>query len=190
MNKKLREIAKQANAHMKEREYKKDEEGRVIIQMNVKDDKDFLSEFSESETPVISPEVAEFLENSTHAIPAGEPLALHIHSDCIDDEEKVIYESAIKEYYLQKYIANEKEVKRNHILAVSFALFGVLVLISEFIFDYKIGNVVWSEVIDIVAWVLLWEATDIALLETRGLRIKKKRYLAYLSMKIEYISEK
>ncbi len=172
---------------MKERKYQKDENGRAIICMNVKNDDDFLSEFSESNTPVISPAVAEFMEHSAHAIPPKEAFSLHIHSNCIDDEEKVLYQSAIKEYYLQRYIATEQEIKRNRLLVFLLGIAGVSVLIFGIIFDYKIGNAIWSEVIDIVAWVLLWEATDIALLETRGLHMKKKRYLSFLSMNIQYL---
>ena len=48
----------------------------------------------------------------------------------------------------------------------------------------------WSSVIDIVAWVLLWEAVDIGVLEARVTAIKRKRFLAYLSMKTEYIPTK
>ncbi len=46
----------------------RDEQGRIIINMTVKDDSEFLSRFSERSTPVISSEVAEFLENSTQGI--------------------------------------------------------------------------------------------------------------------------
>lgn len=33
----------------------------------------------------------------------------------------------------------------------------------------------------------MWEAVDIGVLETRVMSIKRKRYLAYLSMKVEYM---
>ena len=46
MNRKFRERKKEADRQMKARKYKRDDGGRVIIQMNVKDDANFLSEFS------------------------------------------------------------------------------------------------------------------------------------------------
>ncbi len=42
--------------------------------------------------------------------------------------------------------------------------------------------------IDIIAWVLLWEAVDIGVFETRSLRLKRRRFLAYLAMKVEYMT--
>ncbi len=175
---------------MKARKYKRDDGGRIIIQMNVKDDANFLSEFSESATPVISTEVAEFIENETSAVPPNEDFTLQVYNDCIDDREEKVYSAAIKEYYMQKYIANEREIKRNRFAVLLLGIAGILVLAAELIFDYRVGNALWSSVIDIVAWVLLWEAVDIGVLEARVTAIKRKRFLAYLSMKTEYIPTK
>ncbi len=184
----LTDMKKELSRQKKARQYQRDEEGRILISMNVKDDTGFLSEFSESSTPVISSQVAEFIENSTSFIAPGEPLTLRICSDCIDAQEKELYQSAIREYYLQKYLTNQQEIKRNRLLALLLGVVGVLVLAAELIYDFCVGNAMWTEVIDIVAWVLLWEATDISLLATGGLRRKQRRFLSFLSMKIAYDS--
>ena len=63
---------------------------------------------------------------------------------------------------------------------------GVAVLAFQLFFEYITRNLIWAEVIDIVAWVLLWEAVDIIAFGNRSLRVKCKRYLSYMSMKIEY----
>lgn len=187
MIKNFREMKKEADCQMNARRHKRDEEGRVVIQMNVKYDGNFLSEFSENATPVISSEVAEFIENETNAVVPNEEFTLQIYNDCIDEQEEVTYKAAIKEYYMQKYIANEQEIKRNRFAVFWLGLAGILVLAAEIIFDRYIGNAIWTSVIDIIAWVLLWEAVDIGVLETRVMSIKRKRYLAYLSMKVEYM---
>lgn len=184
----LKHAKKEADRQLKERQYKHDAENRIVVNMTVEDDTDFLSVFSANTTPVISSDVSEFIENSTNWIAPKEELTLHIHSNCIDEQEKVIYENAIKEYYTQKYIVNEQELKRNRFLASLLFVAGIGVLAFEIIFDYVVGNIIWTEVIDIAAWVLLWEATDISIFQNRSLRLKKKRYLSYLSMKIEYSS--
>ena len=77
----------------------RDEQNRVVINMTVKDDGNFLSVYSQSDMPVISSEVADFLETSVFAVPPTEELTLKIKSDCIDESEKIVYEKAIKEYY-------------------------------------------------------------------------------------------
>lgn len=169
------------------RTYQRDEEDRIIVNMTVKDDSNFLSVFSEKDTPVISTEVADFIEHSTTSVNPKERLTLKIHSDCIDDQEKALYREAITEYYTEKYIANKRELKRNNIITLLLTVMGVTVLALAILFEYRMNSLIWYEVIDIVAWVLLWEAVDISAFGNRALRIKQKYCLAYLSMKVEYV---
>ena len=182
-----RELKKSIDKELAKRKHERDEDGRVIINMTVNDDSNFLSPFSENRISVISTDVADFIENNTHSLPPNEKLTLRIHSNCIDENEKKIYNDAIKEYYTEKYLANEKEAKRNFFIAFMLLLAGIFVLaISFFLTDLNVE--IWSYVVDIVAWVLLWEAADISLLVNRTLSIQRKRYLAYLSMNIAYTS--
>ena len=179
-NKKINKLIKK---QISERKFERDEDGRAIIDMTVRDDSDFLSVYSERSTPVISTEVAEFIENSTHALLPTQPLTLRIHSDCIDDTEKENYRTGISEYYAEKYVAGKRETKFNFFAVLLLALSGVATLILAFGVEHHI----WSEVVDIAAWVLLWEAVDIGVFRNRENRMKRKRYLSYMSMKIEYL---
>lgn len=186
MIKALRETKKKADGKRCGRRICRDEEGRVIVNMTVKDDDDFLSVFSESNTPVIDSEVAEFLETGIHALTPGELLALHIHSDCIDEREQAEYSDAIREYYTERYIANEKELKRNRLIVWLLASAGVLVLSLAIGLEYWFESRIWAEVIDIVAWVLLWEAVDIGVFGSRAQYQNRLRYLSLMEMKIVY----
>lgn len=183
-----KEIKREAKKQSYERKYKRDDDGRMIVNMTVKDDTDFLSVFSAGNTPVISSEVAEFLENSTHAVLPKEQLTLKIHSDCIDDNEKEEYRRAIKEYYTERYIANKRELKRNSIIALLLALAGVITLAAAFFIEHQTASPIWTEVVDIIAWVFLWEAVDISAFKNRQLRVKRTRYLSFLSMNIEFFA--
>lgn len=186
--KQRKEIKREAKKQSSERKYLRDADGRVIINMTVKDDTDFLSVFSTGDTPVISSEVAEFLENSTQSIRSKEQLTLKIHSDCIDDNEKKEYRRAIKEYYTERYIAGNRELKWNTIIVLLLALAGIIALAIAFLIDHQTANPLWTEVVDIIAWVFLWEAVDISAFKNKELRIKKLRYLSYLSMNIEFFN--
>ncbi len=183
--KEYRNLKKSVDKELSTRKSERDSEGRVIINMTVKDDSDFLSHFSENSISVISTDVADFIESNTHSLPPNEKLTLRVHSNCIDDNEQIVYKEAIKEYYAERYLANEKEIRRNYFIALMLLLAGVFVLaVSVFLNEHNIE--LWSYIVDIAAWVLLWEAADISLLVNRTLSIQRKRYLAYLSMKIQY----
>lgn len=186
MIKALREIKKQQDAKRRNKEFVKDEEGRVVVKMVVRDDSEFLSAFSESENPVISSDVATFLENRTAAIPPSEQLTLRIHSNCITEQEQIVYNKAISEYYSEQYASNEIELKRNAIISIILGVMGVIVLTLMIALDKLIGDSVWWEVIDIVAWVFIWEAVDLWFIENHVLRLKKIRCLGLISAKVQY----
>lgn len=156
---------------------------RTTIKMQVLNDDDFLSPFSMSEVPVINSEVADFIENSTINLPPKEKLKLIIHSNCIDDNEKLLYDKAIKEYYQERYTSLRKELVRNYFAVAIMFIVGVIILTISI---FKVNTLVKSEIIDIVAWVLIWEACDISFFTNRSLRIKEKRYKTYIDMEIVF----
>ena len=178
----FRQTKKDVDQRLSGRRRNRDSEGCIIIDMTVKNDDDFLSVYSTNEIPVIATEVAEFIENNTSSLHASDPLTLRIYSNCIDESEQKDYREAIKEYYTDKYIVNEKELKRNRIIIFLLMIAGVITLALAF----RINSNIWSEVVDIAAWVFLWEAVDIGTFKNRELRLKRKRYLAYMSMKVEF----
>ena len=160
----------------------RDEGGNVIIDMTVKNDDGVLSPYSGVGAPTISSDVADFIENSTHSLSPKESYTLRIHSDCIDDGERQEYDTAIREYYTEKYFANRRDQRANRIIALILLAVGILVLSVAFHIEHH----VWSEVVDIAAWVLLWEAVDIWVFKIRELNVSALRYLAYMNMNVEY----
>lgn len=179
----LRKWKREADARLADRCLLRDEQGRVILNMTVQDDSDFLSVFSESEAPVISTGVAEFIDNALRAVPPREPVVLRIRSSCIDEEEKPRYEAAIKEYYAERYLANAAELRRNRLLALLLLLVGVIVLA----FAFRIEHRIWAEVVDIAAWVLVWESVDVSLFRSHAARAAGVRCLALMNMEIQYL---
>lgn len=178
-----KETKKEADRKLRER---RKERERYVISMNVKDDGGFLSEYSENETPIISADVADFIESSTVRVRPGDVLTLKIKSNAIDVDEKQLYDRAIREYYFEKYARNRCELVRNYVISALLFAFGVLVLLFSAFLAYKDASSIWLEVVDIAAWVFLWEAVYIAFLESRKLKIENVKYISYMSMDIVY----
>jgi hypothetical protein len=178
----MKQVQKEIKTKLTPKAHKRDADGRVIINMTVKDDSNFLSVFSAHETPVISQDVADFLETAARSVRPNESLALYVKSDCIDDTEKQVYAQAIRQYYAEKYVSNKRELKKNNLFALILGIFGVLVLTVALLLDAP----VWAEVIDIAAWVFLWEAVDIVFFGMRRIKWDNQRYLSFVSMPIHY----
>ena len=160
-------------------------QGAHCIALTVSDDTDFLSPLSESGAPVISGAVAECIEASAEGVRPGAALTLKIKSGCIDEAEKARYRAAVKAYYTGKYIAAGRELSRNRTVSLLLAAAGVLVLALALIFEQLIAPV-WAEVLDIVAWVFLWEATDIWFLSSAKLRRERRRCISLVAMQVDF----
>lgn len=162
----------------------------ATIKMTVKDDADMLSPYSETGKPVITSEVAEFLENSANGIHPNKSLLLEITSNCIDDTEKPRYKQAIRNYFSLKLKDTEIDIKRKTVISFWFAIIGVIALAFMFVMDWKNVNQLWLECVDIFAWVFLWEAVDQLFIERNGLLLKRKRLLNFISMDVRYVDAK
>ncbi len=176
----MNSIKKRLLTHLPEQ----DREGRAVIRMTVKNDDDFLSPFSKGSEPVISTDVAEFIEKQAEALPPKAPLTLYIHGDCIDEGERTVYADAIKAYYTERDSAVSHAFRRNFILSILLAVFGILTLALALLTEMSTESPIWTEVVDIVAWVLLWEAVDVSLFRNHELRESRRRYCAFLAMPI------
>ncbi len=154
--------------------------------MSVSNDDDFLSPYAENGKPVISSEVAEFLENAASAFHPSQPLALNVHGDCIDENERKAYPQAIKNYFSLQYRGVLRDMKRKTMIAAVFAIVGILALISMFVFSASGLGEVWVECIDIFAWVFLWEAVDQFFIERAGLQLRSRRLKNFTEMRVRF----
>ncbi len=171
----------------KQKEWNYDASGSVILDMVVKDDTNFLSPFSNNDTPIISEDVSSFLENSAKSIPHKQTFTLKVYSDCIDEKEQILYDKGIKKYYSDRAIATKRELHRNIWIAAILAIMGIITLAVAQSVEFRFNSVIWAETIDIAAWVFLWESVDIAAFKMRGLQLDYHRYFAFCNMRIEFL---
>lgn len=156
------------------------------INMTVMDDGDFLSPYSPTDTPIVSGDVAEFLENGANKFLPKQSIELNVYSNCIDDDEKAVYDEAIRNYFNLKLDGMKLALRRNLIVSVIFTVIGILGLVAMVLIDHFFGKAIWTEVVDIFAWVFVWEAVDQFFIERRKLLLDRKKYQAFTEMKINY----
>ena len=156
------------------------------INMTVLNDDGFLSPYSPTDTPVVSGDVAEFLENSVSNFLPKQSLALDVRSDCVDDNEKTVYGKAIRNYFNLKLDGMKLALRRNLIVSVVFAVIGIVGLVAMLLLDHFFNNAIWTEVVDIFAWVFVWEAVDQFFIERRKILFERKKYQAFTEIEVNY----
>lgn len=186
MKNRLSLIKKMIKKSKKEHQFDYDEENRMIIDMEINQDDNFLDEFSQNDYPIVSTQIADYIEKVITAIKPSEKFTLRIHSDCIDENKKRIYSKAIKNYYISKYIVEDRKLKNDKKLSFILGAFGIAVLALVIILEYSGNSVLWMRVFDIVAWVFIWEAVDIFAFKCKELKFNQLRYLNLIDMKIKF----
>ena len=157
------------------------------INMSVADDSNFLSPYAETGMPVISTEVADFLTTSANAFHPKNKLRINIKSDCIDDNEKVVYKAAIRNYFSLQLGEVARDMKRKTAVALWFTLIGIFGLAFMFLLGNLGVNDLWVECVDIFAWVFLWEAVDQFFIERGGLMLKSRRMENFVNAEVNYL---
>ena len=158
----------------------------ACLNLNITDDSEFLSPYSPSEQPIISSDVADFLENSARAFHPRARVNLTITGRCVDESERSVYGDAIKNYFSLKLAETERDIKRKGWISLVFTIIGVVALVFMIVYESFVNNAVWTECVDIFGWVFLWEAVDQFFIERSGLLLKRKRFKNFVNMNIEF----
>ena len=189
MNKQLKNTTSIKEKHQidtenKNKQYNYDKNGNIIVNFSIRDGVDFLSPYSLNGLPTISKDIGDFIESSTKTFPPKQKLTLRFHGMNINNREKETYKKAIKDYYQDKYLHMQQKIKKNNLITLLLLIIGTLVVA----FALAINQEIWSEIVDILAWVLLWEAMDTFLFRNIEYRHDKARYLKFTTMHVEFYS--
>ena len=163
-----------------------DEEGRVTVDISVSDDSDCLSPYSTANEPHISSDFADFLYHSVKHTHPNEKLHFKVKSDVISDTEKQIYPEAIKNYYTSEFIECSRDMRKNTFFSLIMTVLAALVFTVAIILEgVGVESVVLS-MIDVVAWVFMWEAVDLFVLERSAIKLKRARLLSLIRAKYSF----
>ena len=177
-----REISSCKNEHLK------DDEGRVLIDLRVINDESFLSPYSTEGHNIISEELSDFIEHSLAPVPSDKSIHFRIFSDVITKEEQKEYREAIHSHYGDKYRYTCIEKKKLQKLAFIMSLVAISALAFMIGIDIVgMRTEIFTEIVDIFAWVFMWEAVDIFFLKCSMLGLRQKRYLRLYDSVIEYL---
>ena len=186
MNGRIEQIKKTILNSKKENKFKYDEKNRMIINLEIKNDDEFLDKFSKKDYPLVNNDIANYIEKIIKSLKFTEKFTLNIHSDCIDENEKIIYDKAIKNFYADKFIYENRKLKKQIKLALILGLIGIAILLLAILLEYSENSILWMRVFDIVAWVFIWESVDILAFKCSNIRHRQIRYLNLIDMVINY----
>lgn len=168
------------------KETERDENGKAVIKIAVNNDNNFLSDFSHRDEPIISTETAEYIEHSIKHLKPRTDLHFLFSGESIDEMEKPLYVRAIHNYYHSEFIEVAREIRKNSLLSVVMTAIAALIFALALVLQNCGTEAVILNMLDVTAWVFMWEAVDIFAFRTSSLKIRRMRYLRIIKSEISF----
>lgn len=182
----IREFKRISKDIHSEKTLETDQDDRRIIRLSVADDSCFLSPFSAEGIPVISQDTADFLDHNLKQMLPDSRIHFIISSDQIDDEEQIIYRKAITNYYHSEFSETAREMKKNMMQSIMMTIIAVMVFAVSVFLNTLDTKVIILDMLDVIAWVFMWEAVDLFFFQRSVLKIRQLRNLSIIKAKIMF----
>lgn len=184
LNQRIKELKKDVELA---EEVEETSDGRAIVDITVDDLDDFYSPYSPKSFKLLNPQMVEYIDEYSKTIPASQELILRISATNKTDEAKNRIKKTIRRTFVEKIANINTELRRNLLSAIIFMAVGILFLAGVIIANtLDLGATVY-EILDIIAWVFVWEAVDIFFMERHKKRVEKLRYAKLAVAEIEFV---
>ncbi len=166
INKRMRNLRKEDNLQLKQMILNND--GKVTININLKDINDAYSPYAPKNEPLLNSAFKDYLLTDDKII---HDLVLVTENDKLYDSiyEQERYINAIRNDFKNDNYKVSKQMHFNTYKSIALLVFGMLILSLASIFS-SLLNDIYLNTIDILAWVIIWEAFDGIFLYSRELR--------------------
>lgn len=154
----------------------REKESPVQIQLTAAGDSSLLSEYW-SDSPGLNPDAADFLDNEIRAYPTRrlKGLQVVIHTEDASEIEKELYPEAIHHYYSNRLCDNRIRLRRNSLSSLVMFVAGAAVLVVMAFLTKDGLDSVSVEILDIIGWVFVWQATSVFFLDRHDIRQENRR---------------
>ena len=161
-----------------------DDEGRGIVNIGAENYDDIFSPYCFKGGDTLSFEMVEYLMEKQEIIPLDYDLTLRFNiKDASEDKRKEI-QMAVKKNFENDIHAVDQKLQRISSLSFWFCVIGVI-LTAVYLVAIKFFPIEITYLMDIMAWVFVWEGVSTYFLDRREMRIDKIKSLRLAAAKIE-----
>lgn len=136
--------------------------GKAIIDLCINDADDFYSPYCSKNYKLLKPEVEEYIASYTTNVPIVDDYEFIIRSKeelSAVDKERIT--KTIKRTYAEKIADVNVELKKNLLQSIIFMFVGLVFMVMYLVLLKFDVDVVYTYILDLVAWVFLWESVDV-----------------------------
>lgn len=165
--------------------YNRQEKG--LIEIGLEDIDDFYSPYSLKSNKQIDKDVDDHITNVANYIPINKDIDLDIYLEKMPDsktQKEAI--TTFRKSYAEYLLELNAEKKRLLILASILFLIGISFLTCLFVLNLSEKSLFVYSLVEIAAWVFVWEALDISCFHCHSINVKSKRAKKLLNADITF----
>lgn len=159
---------------------------RAIINIGAENYDDIFSPYCYKGGDTLSSALVDYLQQKSNAVPYDYDLTMRFHVKNATEEKRLDIENAIKENYVNEVRGLEERMHRTTVFSMWFILFGII-FSAAYLFLIHFASTEFTYLIDLFAWVFLWEGTDAFFLDRRVMQLNLVKAYRLATAKIEII---
>ena len=160
-----------------------DDDGRAMINVGAENYDDIFSPYCFKGGDTLSLELVEYLWDKQGAVPLDYDLTLNFNVKNADENKRKEIQQAVKENYENDVHAVDQKLHRLYVLSGWFLALGVVFMVAYLVL-MNFLPVMATYIIDLLAWVFIWEGVRALFLDTRNLKLDKLKSLRLAASKI------
>ena len=161
-----------------------DEDGRALINVGAENYDDIFSPYCFKGGDTLSLELVEYLWDKQGAVPLDYDLTINFNVKDASDSKRKEIQQAVKENYENDVHALDQKLHRLYVLSGWFLILGAIFMTAYLVLS-KFLPVAATYIIDLLAWVFIWEGVRALFLDTRNLKLDKLKSLRIAASKIK-----
>lgn len=151
-----------------------DKDGRVKIEVGLRDSDNFFSPYSYLTYELMNPGVDKYINMCASGIQKDEDISLDIYTEVpTSNDEKKRIRNTIRRHYAEQVVVANKELKHNLMVGLFWSLLGFIVLLLEAILYHFVENMYLDTILAVIGWLFLWDGLEIIFYDRRELKLKK-----------------
>ncbi len=160
-----------------------------IINIKVTDKEQLISNFSYDENDKINKDLSEFIVAKSKRVHISKDIKLNFYTNEHIDKNEI--QSTIKNHFHEEYLESKSELKRLNIFIITMLILGVLTFaILVALYNRNFSNFYFEMILEIAAWVFIWESVDATFLQRPKIRRKNIQMQKLSSAQVEVVNNK
>ena len=166
-NKKLREADKLILEDDRARASERDDPS--VIHVRISSREQLFSTYGFSDDALNS-ELGEYISDKAKEAPIKDEIKIKFHT--ADDVTAEEAEQTVKNHFRAAYKSTKKEIGRISVISLIMTLLGIVALTALILINHFTDNLYITSIVEIAAWVFIWEAVDYFFLQRPVVKAK------------------